>query len=61
MKNKSVIITILGILFFLQGCVIINNHRNRTLNGYYRCPTNNHVDYFIKQGTGRKLKIRKLR
>lgn len=61
MKKNKFFISVLCSLFLLQGCVIVNNHRNRTLNGYYRCPTNNHVDYFIKQGTGRKLKIRKLR
>lgn len=61
MKKITVIMVLLGILFLSNGCLVFNNYRNRTMSGYYRCPTNNQYDYFIKQGTGRKMKIRKLR
>ena len=61
MKKRLVMIVLLGIIFSSSGCIVVNNYRNRTMSGYYRCPTNDPIGYFYKQGTGHKLKIRKFR
>ena len=61
MKKRLITAVLLGILFYSSGCIVVNNYKNRTMRGYYRCPTNDPIGYFYRQGTGRKMKIRKVR